>query len=102
MGSGYPSPLNHFAYVGEEAGTEHDEKIKTFRERFEIIIKTDGEDLGSGPGRSRQTPSTQPTAPPSAHLASGNTGTMPGAYNSHPSDEKRNLWKDEKAINAAV
>lgn len=101
--------LTSSAYAGDKTGTEHEDQITAFRERFEAIIKTDGEDSGGGPGCSHHTPSTQPpsqrAAPPPARPASGDREAMPGAYDPHGSDEKQYLCKSckkEKAIDAVA
>lgn len=32
-----------YAHTGDKTGAEHDEEIATYRDQFEMIIKTDGE-----------------------------------------------------------
>lgn len=102
MPSDYPLPLAH---TGDKTGAEYDEQIMTFRERFEMIIKTDGEDSGGGTIHSHHAPPAQPSPlgvpQPSVQLANGHSGAtpMPGAYNPH---EKRYTWKDEKTIGAVA
>ena len=94
--------------AGEKTGTDHDERIASFRERFEAIIKTDGEDSGPGSwaGFFHPNAATHPlpphAVPPAVHLASGYPGTMPGAWDAHGSNEKKHTCKackEEKAIN---
>lgn len=96
-------------YAGDKTGTDYDEQISSFRERFEVIIKTDGEDSGGGTGFFHPNPPTQPptphATPPAVRLAGGNPGTMPGAYNPHGVDEKQYVCKtckDEKTIRAVA
>lgn len=106
VGFGSLLSRNSSLYVGDKTGTDYEDQIMTFRERFEAIIKTDGEDSGSGAGFLHHAPPMQPPTtqvpPPSAHLANGHTSVMPGAYDPHGLEKKRHLSKDEKALNAAV
>lgn len=37
-------PFFSYAHIGNNTGTEHDEEIATYRDQFEMIIKTDGEE----------------------------------------------------------
>lgn len=82
---------------GHEVGTEQDDKILMYRDRFESIIKTDGEDSGGGTGYSQRSlsssnPPFSPHPPPQV-LVTG----VPGAV-----DEKQQAWRNEKAINGMV
>lgn len=93
---------------GDETGTDYDEQVSSFRERFEMIIKTDAEDSGGGTFFHPHPPTQPPplhAAPPAVHLANGNSGTMPGAYNPKGVDEKQYVCKtckDEKTIRAVA
>ena len=69
-----------------------------YRERFEMIIRTDGEDSnGGGTGYSQRTLSSShppfvvphPHPPPQV-LVTGVPGVM---------DEKQQMWRNEKAMN---
>lgn len=76
-----------------------------FRERFEVIIKTDGEDSGLGAGYSQRQSSSNlppPHAPPPAHLATGHPGVVPVQHGYGGMDEKQQMWRNEKAIGAMV
>jgi hypothetical protein len=83
------------AYPGEKFGNEYDEKITMYRERFENIIKTEGEDSGPpGSGGHWGLPSTLypgPHAPLPAHLVAGHHGAFPvqPGLGVHATDEKQ-------------
>ena len=83
------------ACAGHRIGTEEDDKVLMYRERFESIIKTDGEGSGGVTGYSqRSLPSPYPPFPhPPPHVLV--TG-VPGAM-----DEKQ-MWRNEKAISGVV
>ncbi|KAF9647706.1 hypothetical protein BDM02DRAFT_2511407 [Thelephora ganbajun] len=103
---------------GEETGTDQDDKIATFREQFESIIKTDGEDSGSGTGNSQLPQSSIPpqyTVPVPVRLANGQPGMGQIPIPVHPAnghvypvqcihclDEKQQLWRNEKVINGVA
>ncbi|KAF9777899.1 hypothetical protein BJ322DRAFT_517364 [Thelephora terrestris] len=87
---------------GDEIGSDYDDQVTSFRERFEMIIKTDGEDSGQGSWTGFHPSSSPPPhgVPPGVNLASGQPGTMPGAYDARGPDENQKLCKacKEKAI----
>lgn len=93
---------------GDKTGEDYDEQVSSFRERFEMIIKTDAEGSGGGTFFHPQPPTQLPpphAVPPAVHPANGNSGTMPGAYNPHGVDEKQYMCKtckDEKKIRAVA
>ena len=63
-----------------------------YRERFEVIIKTEGEDSSGGGGGYSQRPLSSYRSPAPSHqvLAAGAPGVV---------DEKQQMWKNEKAVN---
>lgn len=87
---------SEFFYVcaGDKPGIEYDERIMMYRERFEIIIRTEGED-SQGPGGqySRRQSTSYPVqhgGPHPTHVANGHLGVLsvqsgPGG---HVVDEK--------------
>lgn len=73
-----------------------------YRERFEMIIKTDGEDSGPGSGNgkySRRQSVSYPT-----HVGKGHMGVLPvqSGPGDHVTDEKQQMWKNEKAVGGIV
>jgi len=90
------------AYVcaGHKIGAEQDDNILMYRERFESLIKTDGEDSGGGgTGYSQRhlasphPPFAQPPYPPPHVLVAGAPSVV---------DEKQQMWRNEKAISGMV
>ena len=69
------------AYPGDKFGTEYDEKITMYRERFENIIKTEGEDSGPpGSGGHSWLPPPfyhAPQAPLPTHVMPGHHDVLP-------------------------
>ena len=72
-----------------------------YRNRFESIIKTEGEDSSGGrAGHSHHPLPTSYTLPaPPPVLVTGPPGVMPGYYAPGTVDEKQQMWKNEKAAN---
>lgn len=66
-----------------------------YRERLEAIIKTEGEDSGSGSGgqysRRQSALYLDPHAPPPAHVGTGRQGMLPrqSGLGPHVMDEKQ-------------
>ena len=87
-------------HAGHKIGAEQDTNILTYRERFEAIIKTDGEDSGGAAGLP-QPPVSSP-APQAQVLANGTPGVPPVQSGPVVADEKRRSWKGEKAANGMV
>ena len=72
-----------------------------YRDRFETIIKTEGEDSGAGNGYSqpqRPVSASYHHAPPPAHMT-GTPGVLPGNHPPGIADEKQQMWKNEKGVN---
>lgn len=97
------------ACAGDKPGIEYDQRIMMYRERFEIIIRTDGEDSrGSGHGgqHSRQQSTSYPAqyGGPPTHVANGHLGVLPvqSGPGGHVMDEKQQMWKNEKALGGMV
>ena len=88
------------ACVGHEVGAEQDDKILMYRERFEAIIKTDGEDSRGGTGNSQRylsTPYPPFAQPPLSHPPHVLVTSAPGVV-----DEKQQMWRNEKAVSGMV
>ena len=79
-----------------------------YRERFENIIKTEGEDSGpSGSGGHWRLSSAfhpAPHAPLPAHVVAGHHGVLPvqPGLGAPVMDEKQQMWKNERAISGVV
>lgn len=63
-----------------------------------MIIRTEGEDTGSGAGHPQRPPtgSHHTFGPPPVPMA-GPPGAMPGYHTPGVVDEKQQMWKNEKA-----
>lgn len=78
-----------------------------YRQRFELIIKTEGEDSTSGTSYAAQ---PRPNQPVNFHPANqqGMTGAFGGAMPTQAAggngqlSEKQQMWKNEKALSGMV
>lgn len=96
------------AYPGDKFGKEYDEKVTTYRERFENIIKTEGEDSGP-PGSGGHWPLSSsfypaPHAPLPAHVVAGHHSALPvqPGLGVHAMDEKKQMRKGRGAAVGVV
>jgi hypothetical protein len=72
-----------------------------------MIIRTDGEDSGSGQYSRQQSGVSSypaPSAPHPAHVASGHPGVLPvrSGPGAQVMDEKQQMWRNEKATGGIV
>jgi len=98
----------YFSAAGHEVGSEFDQQITMYRGRFELIIKTEGEDSTSGTTYAAQLhpPNFYPA---NQHQMAGtfdgrNSQAMPthaGGGNGQLS-EKQQMLKNEKALSGMV
>jgi len=91
---------------GHKVGTEFDFQITIYRERFELIIKTEGEDSTSGTGYAANSRSQHPTNPQTMAGSFGgrNFQAMPPHADGGNGQlsEKQQTWKNEKALGGMV
>ena len=78
----FPHPfLNSFVRTQGQVWKEYDERITTYMERFENLIKSEGEDSGPGSGGHHRLPSTFYPAlrvpPPPEHVMARHNGVLP-------------------------
>jgi len=86
-------------YSGHVTGPEHDIQIIMFRERFELIIKTDGEDSTSGTSYSSQSRG-HPWM--TGNLANPQSMSMIKWQQGGNGHSEKHMWKNEKAIGEMV
>lgn len=99
----------YFSAAGHKVGSEFDPQITMYRGRFELIIKTEGEDSTSGTSYA-----TQPNYPANVYPASQQP--MAGTFNGRgvqtvppranggnvQLSEKQQILKNEKALGGMV
>lgn len=100
----------YFSTAGHKVGSEFDFQIKLYRERFELIIKTEGEDSASGTGyASHPRPNQHMNIHPAGQqVMAGTFGARnlqamppyPDGGNGQPNEKP--MWKDEKALSGMV
>jgi hypothetical protein len=102
---GFLSPESFCTRAGEKPGIQYSETIAMYRERFEMIIKTDGEGSGSGQYSRRQSVSDPNASTPlPTHVSRGHPGVLPGRSGpcARVMDEKQQMWRNEKATGGIV
>ena len=101
----------YFSAPGHKVGPEFDFQITMYRERFELIIKTEGEDSTSGTGYAPGSRSNHPINynPASQQAMAGSFGgrnfqAMPPHADGGNGQlsEKQQMWKNEKALGGMV
>lgn len=94
----------HFLITGHKLGPEFDPQIMMYRQRFELIISTEGEDSNRGSTRSRGPISHNFTPTPNQQQAYGGGyyQQMPPGGGNRQLSEKELLVKNEKAISGMV
>jgi len=104
---------------GHKTGTEFDYQIAMYRERFELIIKTEGEDSTTGTGYAPHPPPSHPGNFQPMNNQQQMGGTYPGrpyqpmqqpmpppqadaGYGQMSEKQQQTQWKNEKALSGMV
>ena len=88
---------SEFFHAGDETGSDLDEYIRWYRERFELIVRTDGEDSGGESGQSQR----YSTSYPHPARRSG-AFTVQSGPDLHDMDGKQQTRRSERVVSGVA